>query len=493
MITFDPYPSFLDPWLKSHTWEIPHTSHVAKLALQLFDQLYPLFSLAPQDRTVLEAAAWLHDIAYANSPQHHETTAAQLVADQRLAGFTEEDMNAVVFAIKHHGKAGPSPASDDSEKGAKLAALLQIADGLDHSHIQDTTILNIEIQPDNVEIHIACGWYPQTAVWTAEKATCWDCCIDHALTLIPKMIKRHHLFDGIIDPDDTLEYAMRKILLSQYRIMADTIDGILNDSGAEYLHDFRVALRRFRAALKIFSTAAQEVPPAEHKKDLDRISDQLGPARDLQSWNTFLSDQEFLEQIKNDPAWPDYLTRHNQALNESNQLLHQTVASPEFQKVLKRLAYSLRIEWETAFRKQHLKKEQYGSFIARKLLQQYQQILKKHELKESNNPEDLHKLRKRCRKGRYIAEFAAPAIGEHGQLLAELLKKLADDLGDIHDMDVHLERHDTIQLPNSLQEFMHQHRNEAFKRLHRHWRRISDNDFVKKTNKELTKYGREDT
>src|SRR5665213_3956447 len=50
-------------------YEAAHGKHVAMLAQQLFDQLKSLHGMKPHDRTLLAAAAILHDIGYAISAE----------------------------------------------------------------------------------------------------------------------------------------------------------------------------------------------------------------------------------------------------------------------------------------------------------------------------------------------------------------------------------------------------------------------------------------
>lgn len=58
----------IDHLCKRYGIERSHARHVAKLALELFDQLSALHGLGDHEREMLEAAALLHDAGYHIAP-----------------------------------------------------------------------------------------------------------------------------------------------------------------------------------------------------------------------------------------------------------------------------------------------------------------------------------------------------------------------------------------------------------------------------------------
>ena len=92
----------------------------------------------------------------------------------------------------------------------------------------------------------------------------------------------------------------------------------------------------------------------------------------------------------------------------------------------------------------------------------------------------MHRLRKRCRRERYNAEFAVPLFGPEVADLAKRLKDVADALGDIHDMDVYLERLEKFSLPSpkSLRKRLKKLRGKYLKAFAGVWDRLFCPDFA---------------
>ena len=70
-------------------YEAAHGKQVSKLSTMLFDQIRSLHGLKPHDRTLLAAAAILHDIGYVISPESHHKHSLYLILNSELTGFTD--------------------------------------------------------------------------------------------------------------------------------------------------------------------------------------------------------------------------------------------------------------------------------------------------------------------------------------------------------------------------------------------------------------------
>ena len=118
-----------------------HSHHVARLALQLFDQTVALHKLGEREREWLEYAALLHDIGYLISPQQHHKHTHYLITQSNLDGLASEEIDMIANIARYHRRALPklkhAPYEALSLKNRrivqKLGALLRIADGLDRS------------------------------------------------------------------------------------------------------------------------------------------------------------------------------------------------------------------------------------------------------------------------------------------------------------------------------------------------------------------------
>ncbi|HPC35759.1 MAG TPA: HD domain-containing protein [Candidatus Marinimicrobia bacterium] len=139
-----------------------HSNQVAKLSLQLFDELIPLHKLSSSERLLLEASALLHDIGYAlqNAGGHHKNSLRIILeaGTPALPGFNPTETEVIANVARYHRKSLPSEShpyyakldSNSRSIVCKLAALLRIADGLDRSHRSLVSKIFIVIEPAKV-------------------------------------------------------------------------------------------------------------------------------------------------------------------------------------------------------------------------------------------------------------------------------------------------------------------------------------------------------
>ncbi len=121
--------------------QVAHGQHVAKLALQLFDQTRFIHGLGRPEREWLEFAAILHDIGYVINARQHHKHAYYLILHSDLAGFSADEVEIIANVARYHRRAEPSTKHDPFAAlppGAKrtvriLSALLRVADALDRS------------------------------------------------------------------------------------------------------------------------------------------------------------------------------------------------------------------------------------------------------------------------------------------------------------------------------------------------------------------------
>lgn len=120
-------------------YDAEHAEQVARLALELFDQLQDPLSLEPEIRPILEAAAWLHDVGYHVAYDRHHRHTYHLVMHSRLPGFTGRELRRIAATARYHTKALPKAsheawsALDPADRALvePAAAILRLADGLD--------------------------------------------------------------------------------------------------------------------------------------------------------------------------------------------------------------------------------------------------------------------------------------------------------------------------------------------------------------------------
>jgi exopolyphosphatase/guanosine-5'-triphosphate,3'-diphosphate pyrophosphatase len=121
-----------------------HAKHVARLALQLFDNLAAEHALSARDRLLLEVAALLHDVGLFVSLRGHHKHTLYLLQASELFGLTRDDMQIIGNIARYHRRGLPQKSHpefmrldrDERVRVTKLAAILRLANALDAEHAQ---------------------------------------------------------------------------------------------------------------------------------------------------------------------------------------------------------------------------------------------------------------------------------------------------------------------------------------------------------------------
>jgi exopolyphosphatase/guanosine-5'-triphosphate,3'-diphosphate pyrophosphatase len=140
-----------------------HAEHVRELSILLFDQLQPLHHLPAQSRVLLEAGALLHDVGHMVSHRGHHKHGEYLTLNGDIPGLEGRDRALVAALVRYHNRksepAGHHSAysslnNNDKRIARRLAAILRIAEALDHSHRQRVTNLRASFQRGAVGLQV---------------------------------------------------------------------------------------------------------------------------------------------------------------------------------------------------------------------------------------------------------------------------------------------------------------------------------------------------
>jgi CHAD domain-containing protein len=213
--------------------------------------------------------------------------------------------------------------------------------------------------------------------------------------------------------------------------------GVDKDIDTEFLHDFRVAVRRQRSALTIFAGVFAPDPIDGFKREFAALGRLTGPLRDL---DVYLLDEDRFRglvptalQAGLDGLFDDLRAQRRQALAEVRTALH----APAYRQ--------LTTAWDT-----FLADPQPGPAAAQPVLdlarvrlrRRHDRVLRRGRAIRARTPASaLHRLRIECKKLRYLLEFfAALFAAEDVEALVSRLKGLQDNLGEFNDLSVQQDR-----------------------------------------------------
>ena len=124
-------------------YEEPHSRHVQRLSLQLFDALGARLGCEPRERQILSDAALLHDVGYHINYEDHHKHSFHLIRHADLPAMPPEEQVVIALVARYHRGAEPRRKHRDwfaldretRERVKRLSAIIRVADGFDRGHV----------------------------------------------------------------------------------------------------------------------------------------------------------------------------------------------------------------------------------------------------------------------------------------------------------------------------------------------------------------------
>lgn len=235
-------------------------------------------------------------------------------------------------------------------------------------------------------------------------------------------------------PDMRADIASKTVFSYLLRAMKVNEQGTIDDTDSEFLHDFRVAVRRTRTGISQVKNTLPENIISRYKAFFSWLGQITGETRDLDVY--LLNFEHYKKQLP-----PDL----RQSINPLHHflVLKQRQSQRQLAKKLRSNKYlTLMAEWEDYLTSIPPKNptEADAKLTIKVLADQriwkiYKQAIKEGEAIDQNSPpEALHTLRKTCKKLRYLMEFFQNLYPEHRMdKLLKRLKRLQEVLGDYQD------------------------------------------------------------
>ena len=237
--------------------------------------------------------------------------------------------------------------------------------------------------------------------------------------------------------DMRADQAARTILHQLLDTMLVNEAGTRKGTDTEFLHDFRVAVRRTRSAL----SQIKDVLPARivnrYKTEFAWLGQVTTPVRDLDVYLlTFDSYRDSLPAAARDDIEPlrGFLQRHHKS---AHQALVRALDSARYRRLVKNWREFL--ESPAPQRSTLPNARRPAVEVAReRIWRVYRRTLKEGRAIEPQTPaEALHELRKTCKKLRYLMEFFQNLFpADRIKALIKVLKTLQDNLGNFQDYEV---------------------------------------------------------
>jgi len=158
----------------------PHTAHVARLALGLFDELAAagVHEGEAVERELLWAAALLHDIGMTVDYDDHHKHSRYLVLNAGLPGFEQRELALIGQAVRYHRKGTPSlgpfaslAVKGDEERLNRMSACLRLAEDLERSRDQLVRAAHVAVEDGTVRLDLDSEGDDRVPRWAAGRET----------------------------------------------------------------------------------------------------------------------------------------------------------------------------------------------------------------------------------------------------------------------------------------------------------------------------------
>lgn len=219
--------------------------------------------------------------------------------------------------------------------------------------------------------------------------------------------------------------------------MRENLPGLLDDVDTEFLHDFRVAVRRTRSTLKLGRPCLPEAMRSRWEPAFKWLGDLTTPVRDLDVHELDLPTMAGWLAAADAADLGPFMAHLRRRRTSERRAMVRGLKSARFRRLL--------MEWELTLaqladtpsdpKPEHLS---VGELADGNIWRAYRRVARGCAAIVVDSPaEDLHSLRKRCKELRYALEVFAPVVvkAPSKRAVAEL-KALQDVLGRFQDAEV---------------------------------------------------------
>lgn len=246
--------------------------------------------------------------------------------------------------------------------------------------------------------------------------------------------------DLVLDPDLRADAATKPILRHLFAAIEINEAGVIQRIDTEFLHDFRIAVRRTRSALGQIKSVFPDRTVRFFAPRFAWLGQITSKPRDLDVY--LLGFEELKANLP--PNFRDALDPLRDFLQQNAENAHVELARKLSARRYRTLLASWRKFLETPVPKRpravHALRP-IGTLADRRIWKTYRRVLKQGRAIRPDSPaESFHELRKTCKKLRYLLEFFQSLYPpEKVRPLIKLLKGLQDQLGAFQDIHAQID------------------------------------------------------
>ena len=166
---------------RSYHEDLIHAEHATDLALELFDETEAVHGLTIADSELLEAAGLLHNIGrFVGNSSHHKHSYYLIRHSERLAGFSENELELIALVARYHRKSRPvsshreymALSKPDRRRVQVLAGLLRVGIALDRTYRRAVERVHASVSDEvvNIDVETAADTDVDIELFTARRS-----------------------------------------------------------------------------------------------------------------------------------------------------------------------------------------------------------------------------------------------------------------------------------------------------------------------------------
>ncbi|MCP4338978.1 MAG: CHAD domain-containing protein [Desulfobulbaceae bacterium] len=212
--------------------------------------------------------------------------------------------------------------------------------------------------------------------------------------------------------------------------------GVVADYDTEFLHDYRVSLRKVRSVLSLLKGVYRQEDTVRLKQDFAALMQKTNTLRDLDVY--LLNKENYFSMVPSDThegleiLFNYFAVARKKEQKSVSKVVRSKVYLKEISRLEKLFAEGSTIDSGPRSEEDSL------AFACSVVLKRYAKVCKiARSINDKTEDEVIHELRINCKKLRYLMEFFSPLFPEDQiKMLIKSLKLLQDNLGNFNDYSV---------------------------------------------------------
>jgi CHAD domain-containing protein len=241
-----------------------------------------------------------------------------------------------------------------------------------------------------------------------------------------------------LSPEQSVQSAVTQIAVTMLQVARQNEQGIIDDIDTEYLHDYRVALRKLRSVVALVKGAYSKEKTRELKTVFGQLARETNRLRDLDVY--LLQEDAYRQEIPVglrsgvDRLFNDFRLERRRVIRK----IQRHFLSPEYSQLIGDQQAWLTTPQPATGARASLPIYEVAS---KEILKHYKLIRKEGmAIRPETEDEAVHELRIECKKLRYLLElFASLYRPADLKPILRRLRGLQDVLGDFNDYSVQTE------------------------------------------------------